>query len=67
MVDGIAYYGHLRKWRFDSLPVLARVHLLVSVAATVMTVVFVWWSEAVWVGVPANMPLQPASGAPVPR
>ena len=26
VVDGSAYYWHLKKWRFDSLPVLARVH-----------------------------------------
>lgn len=49
-VDGIAYYGHLRKWRFDSLPVLARVHLFLGVAASVMTVVFLWWSGAGWLG-----------------
>src|SRR5512145_2993401 len=47
-VDGTAYYGHLRKCRFDSLPVLARVHLLLGVAATVMTVVFLRWSDLVW-------------------
>jgi hypothetical protein len=49
-VDGTAYYAHLKKWRFDSLPVLARVHLFLGVAASVMSVVFLWWSDLVWLG-----------------
>lgn len=49
-VDAIAYYGHLRKWRFDLVPVLARVHLFLGVAAGVMTVIFLWWSGFVRLG-----------------
>lgn len=43
-VDGTAYYWHLRKWRFDALPVLARVHLLIGVAACALTAIFLWVS-----------------------
>lgn len=51
-VDGTAYYGHLRKWPFDSPQLLARVHLFLGVAAGVMTALFLWWSALVWVGLP---------------
>jgi hypothetical protein len=50
-VDGIAYYGHLKKWRFDLLPVLARVHLFLGIAASVLAFVFVWWSGFVSIDV----------------
>ena len=49
-VDGIAYYGHLDRWRFDSLSVLARVHLFLGGAAGVMTVVFLWRSGLAGLG-----------------
>ena len=46
----MAYYGHLNKWRFDSLYVLVRVHLFLGAAAGLMTAVFLWWSALVWPG-----------------
>jgi hypothetical protein len=49
-VDGTAYYGHLKKWRFDTVPLLARVHLFLGAAAVLMTAVFLWWSALVWPG-----------------
>jgi hypothetical protein len=49
VVDGAAYYGHLRESRFDSLALLARVHLLLGIAAGLMTAVFLWSSALVWV------------------
>ena len=45
VVDGSAYYWHLQKWRFDSLPVLARVHAFLGLIACMLTVAFLWWSE----------------------
>jgi hypothetical protein len=46
-VDGTAYYWLLKGWRFDSLPVLVRVHAFLGVAACVMTAVFLFWSELI--------------------
>ena len=45
VVDGFAYYWHLQKWRFDSLPVLARVHAFLGLIACLLTAAFLWWSE----------------------
>ena len=45
VVDGLAYYWHLQKWRFDSLPVLARVHACLGLIACTLTAAFLWWSE----------------------
>jgi hypothetical protein len=36
VLDGVGYYWHLRKWRFDSLPLLTRVHLFIGIAACVL-------------------------------
>jgi uncharacterized membrane protein YhfC len=44
VVDGSAYYWHLKKWRFDSLPILARVHAFLGLMACLMTAAFLWWS-----------------------
>jgi hypothetical protein len=40
VVDGSAYYWHLKKWRFDSLPILARVHAFLGLMACLMTAAF---------------------------
>jgi hypothetical protein len=45
VVDGSAYYWHLQKWRFDSLPVLACVHALLGLIACMLTAAFLLWSE----------------------
>jgi uncharacterized membrane protein YhfC len=45
VVDGSAYYWHLQKWRFDSVPVLARVHAFLGLIACMLTVAFLWWSD----------------------
>ena len=46
VVDGLACtYWHLQKWRFDSLPVLARVHAFLGLIACMLTATFLWWSE----------------------
>ena len=45
VVDGSAYYWHLQKWRFDSLPVLARVHAFLGLIACLLTAAFLWSSE----------------------
>jgi hypothetical protein len=45
VVDGSAYYWHLQKWRFDSLPVLARIHTFLGLIACMLTAAFLWWSE----------------------
>lgn len=39
-VDGMAYYGHLQKWRFDQVPTLARVHAFVGGVAIALTAAF---------------------------
>jgi hypothetical protein len=49
-VDGSAYYWHLRRWRFDALPVLTRVHLLLGGAACALTATFLWWSATLRFG-----------------
>lgn len=49
-VDGTAYYGYLRKWRFDSPALLARLHLFLGIAASAMTAMFLWSSALVWAG-----------------
>ena len=46
-VDGTVYYWLLKRWRFDSLPVLIRVHLFLGAAACVMTAAFLYWSERI--------------------
>jgi hypothetical protein len=46
-VDGTAYYWLLKRWRFDSLPVLIRVHIFLGAAACVMTAAFLFWSERI--------------------
>ena len=45
LTDGLAYYWHLQKWRFDSLAVLARVHACLGLIACILTAAFLWWSE----------------------
>lgn len=45
VVDGSVYYWHLQKWRFDSLPVLARVHAFLGLIACALTAAFLLWSE----------------------
>jgi hypothetical protein len=44
-VDGSAYYWHLKKVRFDSWRVLARVHAYLAIMAAVLTGAFLLWSE----------------------
>lgn len=46
-VDGSAYYWHLSKWRFDTLPVLARVHMILGFAAVLLMAAFLWWSGVI--------------------
>ena len=46
-VDGSVYYWHLKKWRFDTLPVLARVHAFLGLMAGLLTAAFLWWSRHV--------------------
>jgi hypothetical protein len=46
-VDGTATYWLYKQWRFDSLPVLVRVHVFLGIAACVMTAAFLLWSEAI--------------------
>ena len=48
--DGSAYYWHLRKWRFDLLPTLLRVHLFIGALACLTTTVFLWWSGRIPLG-----------------
>lgn len=43
-VDGSAYYWHLKKWRFDSPVVLARVHVFMATAACTLMAVFLLWA-----------------------
>lgn len=45
LVDGSAYYWHMKKWRFDSLHALARIHIFLGVVAILLTIAFVAWSE----------------------
>jgi hypothetical protein len=45
--DGTAFYWLLQRWRFDSLPVLLRVHAFLGAAACVMTAAFLFWSELI--------------------
>ena len=49
-VDGSAYYWHLKQWRFDSLPVLARVHAFIGLVACIMTALFLFWSGHIPLG-----------------
>lgn len=44
VVDGSAYYWHLQKLRFDSVPVLARIHGFLGLIACMLTAAFLWWS-----------------------
>lgn len=44
-VDGIAYYGHLRKWRFDEIRTLSRVHLFLGGIAALLTGAFVLFAR----------------------
>ena len=39
-VDGMAYYGHLQKWRFDRLGTLAAVHACIGGVAVMLAVAF---------------------------
>ena len=45
VVDGSAYYWHLQKWRFDSIPVLARIHAFLGLIAAMLTAAFLLWSK----------------------
>lgn len=42
-VDGMAYYWHLTRVRFDSVPVLLRVHAFLALVAIALTGMFVQW------------------------
>lgn len=44
-VDGSAYYWHLQKVRFDSLSVLANIHIFLALLAGVLLGAFLLWSE----------------------
>lgn len=46
IVDGTAYYWHLKKVRFDSVRVLARVHAYLAFMAVVLVCAFLLWSRS---------------------
>ena len=46
-VDATASYWLFKHWRFDSLPVLVRVHVFLAAAAGVLTAAFLAWSERI--------------------
>jgi hypothetical protein len=46
-VDGVAFYAHLQKWRFDEVPVLARIHVILGVVAAALTAAFLFFAPVV--------------------